>query len=129
MLERIGALNERHTELDGRVVEMEEIMPTKADKSDLDGLSQGQAIPDDLLDQLEKLKEALAFLEKDKERIDDLLRNQQDNIDSMLSMGRDSRTDGESSGYESSGGLSAVDIRKIEIACQRLGHKLGSHVK
>ncbi|XP_078483876.1 uncharacterized protein LOC100186493 isoform X5 [Ciona intestinalis] len=64
MLERIGALNDRHNELDERVVVLEETMPTKADKSDLSG----QAIPDDLWEQLAKLKENISSFEKDKER-------------------------------------------------------------
>nr|XP_002126785.1 glutamine-rich protein 2 isoform X5 [Ciona intestinalis] len=64
MLERIGALNDRHNELDERVVVLEETMPTKADKSDMSG----QAIPDDIWEQLAKLKENISVFEKDKER-------------------------------------------------------------
>ncbi|XP_078483871.1 uncharacterized protein LOC100186493 isoform X1 [Ciona intestinalis] len=126
MLERIGALNDRHNELDERVVVLEETMPTKADKSDLSG----QAIPDDLWEQLAKLKENISSFEKDKERINDMLRNQQESIDVMLSMGggRERTDGGESSGYESSGG-SAVDVRKLELACQRLSQKMGNSFK
>ncbi|XP_076803838.1 uncharacterized protein LOC143447533 isoform X2 [Clavelina lepadiformis] len=137
MLERIGALSERHEALDGRVVVLEETMPTKADKSELDELRNQQApsIPEDLLEQLAKLKEAISFLEKEKDRLKDLLQLQQDSIDNILSMrpASDGTEGGESSGYESAGGLAngvtALDLRKLELACQRLGQKMGSHVK
>ncbi|XP_076803841.1 uncharacterized protein LOC143447533 isoform X5 [Clavelina lepadiformis] len=79
MLERIGALSERHEALDGRVVVLEETMPTKADKSELDELRNQQApsIPEDLLEQLAKLKEAISFLEKEKDRESDTIANMQ----------------------------------------------------
>nr|XP_039267414.1 glutamine-rich protein 2-like isoform X3 [Styela clava] len=68
MLERIGALNEKHVVLEGRVDGIEDVLPTKADKSDLEGLGGSADIPEDLLDQLNQLKDMIAQLEKDRDQ-------------------------------------------------------------
>lgn len=68
-------------------------------------------------------------------QVAEMLKMQQETIDSMLSMRsmtpERSVDGGESSGYESSGGTgaSAMDMRKLELAVQRLGQKMTSHVK
>ncbi|XP_039267396.2 uncharacterized protein LOC120342576 isoform X1 [Styela clava] len=130
MLERIGALNEKHVVLEGRVDGIEDVLPTKTDKSDLEGLGGSADIPEDLLDQLNQLKDMIAQLEKDRDQATDMMKMQQDSIDSILSFkGSSSMSDGESSGYESSSGASATDLRKLELACQRLGQKMNSHIK
>ncbi|XP_039267414.2 glutamine-rich protein 2-like isoform X3 [Styela clava] len=68
MLERIGALNEKHVVLEGRVDGIEDVLPTKTDKSDLEGLGGSADIPEDLLDQLNQLKDMIAQLEKDRDQ-------------------------------------------------------------
>lgn len=129
MLERIGALNEKHVVLEDRVDTVEGVLPTKADKSDLEGLGGSAEIPDDLFDQLNQLKDAIATLEKDRDQVAETMKMQQDTIDSILSFKGSSISDGDSSGYESTGGASATDLRKLELACQRLGQKMNSHIK
>jgi len=71
----------------------------------------------------------------------DLITMQQESIDSLLSMRAVDphpsappvgvSDGGESSGYESAGGAgaTAIDLRKLELQCQRLSQKMNGHVK
>lgn len=132
MLEKIGALASEFDSLEKRVASAEETLPFKADKSDLDGLApKGPSIPDSLLDDLEAMKNAIRNLEDDKENILGAIEMQQNSLDDALSLGRAPSTmsEGESSGYESGAGGSSVDLHKLELACQRLSHKLNALTK
>jgi len=56
------------------------------------------------------------------------MKMQQESIDQMLTLGHDTaETGAESSGYESAGGPPAGDLRKFEVAIQRLGQKVNNN--
>ena len=58
------------------------------------------------------------------------MKMQQESIDQMLTMGQDTADlGGESSGYESAGGPPSGEMRKIEVAIQRLGQKVNNNFK
>ncbi|XP_064621967.1 uncharacterized protein C16orf96-like isoform X4 [Lineus longissimus] len=65
ILEKLGKLGVRHDSLEVRVTIIEEELGNKANKSDLEGLG---GVPDDLLAQLEKIKEDLDALMRLRER-------------------------------------------------------------
>ncbi|XP_064621949.1 uncharacterized protein C16orf96-like isoform X2 [Lineus longissimus] len=70
ILEKLGKLGVRHDSLEVRVTIIEEELGNKANKSDLEGLG---GVPDDLLAQLEKIKEDLDALMRLRERDTDAL--------------------------------------------------------
>ena len=58
------------------------------------------------------------------------MKMQQESIDQMLTLGHDGTDFGaDSSGYESSGGPATGDMKKIELAIQRLGQKVNNNAK
>lgn len=73
MLERIGALGDKHIILEGRMDVVEDTLPTKADKSDLEGLGGPADIPDDLLEQLNCLRQAIIALENNRDQDSDAI--------------------------------------------------------
>ncbi|XP_077867171.1 uncharacterized protein LOC100378873 [Saccoglossus kowalevskii] len=75
ILSELGELCGKYDNVDGRVTVLEENMPNKVDRSEMDELLANQQIPDDLAAQLKRLKEGLDTLNKNKDKDSESINN------------------------------------------------------
>ncbi|XP_070581410.1 uncharacterized protein C16orf96 homolog isoform X2 [Ptychodera flava] len=83
ILAELGELTGKHSSLDERITALEEKMPQKINREEIERLLANQRIPDDLAAQLLQLKQGLDTLTKNKEKIDEiseLLKNQSHSV-------------------------------------------------
>ncbi|XP_070581419.1 uncharacterized protein C16orf96-like isoform X11 [Ptychodera flava] len=75
ILAELGELTGKHSSLDERITALEEKMPQKINREEIERLLANQRIPDDLAAQLLQLKQGLDTLTKNKEKDGDLVSN------------------------------------------------------